>query len=175
MTKVVNKLRSSIDERLSSTRRKSPHQAAALAYDICLLRALDKDICEVEFDRYREAYRSVLATVELTDALTNQVNYAIRIASHSGELEYEEMFKLFTLCDSINAMQILGLKIDEQSKSEFEAALKERFRRDKKKARMVAEDLVEDWKKDWWWYVKNLATDSEPGRKDVQGMILPDS
>jgi len=34
----------------------------------------------------------------------------------------------------------------------FKEALRYRFKREPKNAKLVAEDLYEDWKKNYWWY-----------------------
>jgi hypothetical protein len=88
--------------------------------------------------------------------LERHIKYAIKLASSEEELLYEEMHKLFSLCDEIEALRFLGLKVSPALEKELVKALRLRFKREKRKAHLVAEDRFERWKTGWW-YTENLA------------------
>jgi hypothetical protein len=152
----VMELRDSVKERLVQEGLK-PYQAAILGYDIFILRNVHGSISEEEYKLIVERYLSVLSSCNLTDLLVKHTQYAMQIAKQHRNLEYEEMHKLFSLCDEIMSLKSLGLEIEESLYKDYEDALRDRFLIEKKKARLVAEDKVEEWKKDYWWYSENLS------------------
>jgi hypothetical protein len=131
-----------------------PHQAASISIDIQKLSLNSPD--NKTINKLKSDYIGKLNSWKLSNIISHQINYAIRIAASPGLLEYEEMHKLFSLCDEIHALQYCGLTIEAQEKINFEETIRTRFRKEQKKARMVAEDKIENWKKDLWWYKENL-------------------
>lgn len=132
------------------------HQAASLGYEIYaslrtsdLWDSDDAGTLSVEF-------RSALRQWGLDDLLSHQMQYAIRLAEHPSELLYEEMHKLYSLCDEIRALQELGLVADEALTQKIDAAVARCFQREARKARLVAEDRLKGWKSEWWWYATVL-------------------
>ncbi len=116
---------------------------------------------QVEVRRLVARFMDSLPVWGMEDVLANQVEYARRLASAPGELLYEEMHKLFSLCDDVRALRELGLTIGAKELEEMEAALRARFSAEPRHARQVAEDAVEDWNRDWWWYADNLKEGSD--------------
>lgn len=94
---------------------------------------------------------------KLDDLVSRQMLYAIRIAQTAGKIEYEEMHKLFSLCDEIYALRKLGLAAASEMEREFETAIRQRFRKESAKARAAAEDRADEWNRKLWWYAENLA------------------
>ncbi len=84
--------------------------------------------------------------------IDNQMRYAIKLATYPGKLSYEEMHKLFTLCDVIYALEKLSLKFDISLKILFEKTVKDVLNKEKNMAMLVAQDKIEDWKSQFWWY-----------------------
>lgn len=130
--------------------------AAILGYDIYRIKNVYEILDDDEYSYLLEAYCDLLENNGLSDVLHQEINYAIKIAQSEGELEYEEMHKLFSLCDEIMALRNIGLKVDDSVYEKYIKVLRYRFSKEKKKARFVAEDLYEDWKKYYWWYSENL-------------------
>lgn len=91
--------------------------------------------------------------------IDTQARYAKSLASSPGKLLYEEMHKLFSLCDEIRALRYLGLATATAEYEELEAALRERFSTEREKAKLVAQDKAEIWNRDSWWYAENLGYD----------------
>lgn len=85
-----------------------------------------------------------------------QAEYALKPAESKSDLEYEEMHKLFSLCDEIYALDFLGLPLDVSLRRRFEQGVMRRFERERQKARNVAADKYEWWKEGIWWYDENL-------------------
>jgi hypothetical protein len=143
-----------IRRRLSRTAR-LPHEAAALGYE--LFRAMSNDhlVAEEKQELLKE-YVKFLERSGMQDLLREQILYAERLALYDGPLEYEEMHKLYSLCDEIKALSQLGLSVSTEMWKRFEDAVAHRLRRESRKARLVAEDKVEPQKKDWWWYKSAL-------------------
>lgn len=92
----------------------------------------------------------------MADLLAVQTNYARNLAASPRALEYEEMHKLFSLCDEIFALRELGLTAAADTIEELDSALHARFAAEPRKSRLVAEDRAENWNRDLWWYGENL-------------------
>ncbi len=144
----------SIKDRLSKETMLA-HQASALAYDIYLLRIKSESSNVMEIKELEKIYLSNLSKWGLDDILVKQVNYAKRIADSKKQLLYEEMHKLFSLCNEIYALENIGLRYDCALKQQYEKSLHQRFEREKTKAKLVAEDTIETWNKNLWWYREN--------------------
>ena len=131
-----------------------PGDASEIAYNIYVLAAYFKLIEETE--KLKSDFVPRLLYWDLENILDIQINYALRLAESSGKLEYEEMHKLFSLCDEIHALEFVGLNVDDEKKMAFLSSLRDRFKLEDRKAKLVCEDKVEDWKKNLWWYKENL-------------------
>ncbi|MBG6130180.1 hypothetical protein IWQ47_001737 [Aquimarina sp. EL_43] len=143
----------SVDSRLDSDIG-LPYHASSLAYDLLLLNNQSDKSQEVL--NMNSRFKERLFEWGLNDILNTQFRYAIRIANSEGVLEYEEMHKLFSLCDEIYALEILGISFDNSVKSEFITSVRKRFANERKKASMVAQDKIETWKSNLWWYNENI-------------------
>ena len=135
---------------------KLPHQACSIAYEIFLLGYALKLEGDSDVKGLITAFVTSLSNWELDDLLIRQVGYAIRLAEADGKLEYEEMHKLFSLCDEIYALEFIGLNFDNDLKIDFEESIRRRFTQEKKKAKLVSEDKAENWQKELWWYKESL-------------------
>lgn len=134
---------------------KLPHQAATIAFEIFKL-IIQEIKPNAKTKLLLKRFLEQLSIWELDDLHVIQANYAIRISNFKGKLEYEEMHKLFSLCDEIYALEYLGLKLDESKKKELEKSLKSIFSQEKKNATIAARQNVEFWNKNLWWYRENL-------------------
>jgi hypothetical protein len=134
---------------------KFPYQAATIAFELFYLRIQDTKT-NLKLESLLKKFLEKLSTLGLDNLHIIQADYAIRISNYGGKLEYEEMHKLFSLCDEIHAMDYLGLKLDQNKKRELEESLRSTFLRDKKNANIAAHQNVELWNKNLWWYVENL-------------------
>lgn len=133
-----------------------PHQACSVAYDLFVLVFKFKLGADNQVQGLVSKFISLLPDWDLEDLIVRQVHYAQRIADYDGKLEYEEMHKLLSLCDEINALEYLGLHFDDTLKLGFEESIRARFKRERRKAKLSAEDKLEDWKKEFWWYKENI-------------------
>jgi hypothetical protein len=138
-----------------------PHQASAIAMEIFRLR-LDRGDADAAVRALVARFVGALPAWGMADLIARQMHYARTLAESNGALEYEEMHKLFSLCDEIRALQALGLAADRPARESLETALRARFSAERKKARMVAEDKAEVWNRDAFWYTENL-NDAELG------------
>jgi len=110
-------------------------------------------------DRVASLHEKFMANLNRWDPeglLRGQVDYATKLANWPGELLYEEMHKLFSLCDTIQALEGLGVEPRPELAESYAAAVRNRFTREPHKARLVAEDKLETWKAGFWWYAENL-------------------
>lgn len=133
-----------------------PHQASAIACDLLVLARQLGQSGNPEVRDLTSEFTDRLRHWGLSDLLVRQVNYAIRIAASEGRLEYEEMHKLFSLCDEIFALECAGLEMDQSLRDKFERSIQLRFDQERSKSKLVAGDRVEPWNKDFWWYKCNL-------------------
>jgi hypothetical protein len=132
------------------------HEAAALSYDICK--------CAHEIDRkfageVSEEFRARARELSSEDILDSHIEYVVTLATAKRKLLYEELHKVFSLSDEIEALRFMGYEIDPRRLEQLNAALRALFARDAVRVRMVAEDRYEPWKSDWWWYRVNLKRD----------------
>lgn len=160
-----DELRESIEAQLSRPLGR-PHFAAALAYDIVELLARCGNGAEPDGAQYRSRFLDSLQREGITDLVGEQVAYALRLASYDGDLGYEEMHKLFSLCDEIEALRALGLMFSDGDRRALMSALEQRFGREPRKARLVAEDRWEEWKREWWWYAVNVSARKRSGAQE---------
>jgi hypothetical protein len=150
-----------IDELLDATRRglarplRLPHQAAVVAMNLFLLTRVHGQAGDPRVTALQGRFREALGDRSLDEVLANQVDYASRLAAAPGPLEYEEMHKLFSLADDVHAMRSLGGTADEARLRRFGSDLRARFAAQRKLARQVAGDRVEDWNRGLWWYAEN--------------------
>lgn len=128
------------------------HQAAAIGLQLHKLQSRLGVAMDRRVEGLMNRYLSLLPAWGLEDLLQRQTDYAIEIASAEGALEYEEMHKLFSLCDEISALQALGLKSDSAQRSRLEAAVRQRFDVQRRVAQLVAEDRAEGRSTDKWWF-----------------------
>lgn len=145
----------SIEENLSSDTF-SKNQALDLADNLFLLIQIS-DLNKDQLDQLQSKFLEKINLHNMSDLMQNQMNYAIKIAESSGELLYEEMHKLFSLCDTIYALENLGLKSDDNLKEAHHKVIKNRLQSEKGKAKMVAEDKQGNRKIDLWWYKEALS------------------
>jgi len=84
------------------------------------------------------------------------MGYAVTIADNSSSLIFEDAFKLLSLCDDIQALRGLGIEASAEVEKEFRRAVRGRLKCDKEVFTYAAQSLVEDWKRDLWWYAEIL-------------------
>lgn len=146
----------SIEKKLNESTL-SKHQVLDIADDLFLLIQIDDELEKNLLNELRSTFLETLTRLNMLDLMQNQMNYAIKIAEAPGKLLYEEMHKLFSLCDTIHALESLGLNSDDHLTELYETSIKNRFVIEKKKAKMVAEDKFEDRKSNFWWYKEALS------------------
>lgn len=80
--------------------------------------------------------------------LSDSMRYATRLSAFPGDLSYEELHKLYSLCETVEALQALGFLVAKRAaEMEFKKSLSERLARDRNAAILVAEDRSESGKK----------------------------
>lgn len=132
-----------------------PYQASWIGYDLYL--ALVNENFSPELNLVKEAYKTQLSVWALDDILDRQLKYAIRIAETEEQaMEYEEMHKLFSLCDEIYALECLGLKFNPDLKKVYEQNIKDAINKNKKIASVAAKQNAEQWNIEFWWFKEAL-------------------
>ena len=112
----------------------NPPQVAGLGEEIFIL----KKIFNIDGKQYRDffnEYMKIVSKLNLHDLLERQIRYAVRLAGNSEELIYEDMFKLFCLCDEIVGLKGLGFEVEESLNIELKKALKNRFKKRSKESK----------------------------------------
>lgn len=135
---------------------KLPHQASSIGYDLFLLSYVFDLKDDPQVSSLVTEFIDSLSKWNLADLIERQVAYAIKIADSEGKLEYEEIHKLLSLCDEIYALNFIGLDINEDLKPKYDTSLRKRFAKESKKSKMAAEDRLEVWNKEFWWYKENV-------------------
>jgi hypothetical protein len=132
-----------------------PHQATDWAMRLFTL-SHDTQVDPSAVQKLLEHFLDSLPEWGLEDLPARTAEYAHRLATAPGELEYEELHKLFSLRDELHVLCELGMSIGSQAQSELDAALRARFQAQKKAASSVAQDRAEDWNRNLWWYAERL-------------------
>lgn len=149
-----------VDSLISSTRQaldniRLPHQASSLAMNLFRLSHVYRLADDPRVRPMVLRFLELLTEPRFSDLLEQQIEYAMRIAQSRGSILYEEMFKIFSLCNEIHALQVLGLKVEREVCDAYERALRDRFSEQREDARHAAARFLEDWNRDLWWYVEN--------------------
>lgn len=141
---------------IRSTMTKEPtlyHQIAILGSQVySLVRRLGLAQTEQVIQEYREYVRNH----GFLDVVDHQIGYATRLVQREDGLLYEEVHKLFELCDEIESLRGLGFVTNATQFAHFQSDLRRWFESNSRVARLVAQASFEEWKKGWWWYADNL-------------------
>ncbi len=125
------------------------HNAAATGQEVAVaIMGLE----DLEGAELRHAFLGALEISGMTDVLANQIQYAVGLANCRRELLYEEMHKLYCLLDEIEALRSLGLAAERAAVETLDRAIRRRFEREPRKARIAAQQNMEDWNNAHWWY-----------------------
>ena len=138
-----------------------PYQASSIALLLHELSSVYRLADDERVVALRRRFHAALEQAALPDILANQLEYASRLASAPGPLIYEEMHKLFGLCDEIHALQSQGFHADGKRVRQFEDDVRRRFAAQPNEARLAAQYNVKDWNRSLWWYAENLDTKPE--------------
>ena len=137
---------------------KLPHQAASVAMNLFLLTQVHGLAEDRRVRDLGERFEAAVRAAGLEDVLSSQLRYAIRLASAPGRLIFEEIHKLFSLCDEIHALRALGFTADAQLFADFEASVRARFAAQRADARTAAKHGVEPWSRNLWWFAENISS-----------------
>lgn len=147
-----------IEETVRQLRRRPtlPYEVAQIGRNLFLLTFVVRHHRDAEVAALLSQFNTVVHSAGLLDLVARQMNYALRIAEADGELVYEELHKLLSLCDSVHGLAALGLPVDRQLQSRFENGVRTRLNRQVRAARMAAQDRVAEWSRLMWWYSELL-------------------
>ena len=101
-------------------------------------------------DALRSRFDAAVHAAGFDDLASTQAAYARRLAEAPGQLAYEEMHKLFSLVAELHALERLGYSPAVNSVDELREGLRARFAEQRRVARMVAEDRVQDGLRNLW-------------------------
>jgi hypothetical protein len=132
-----------------------------MALDLFLLSQVHGSATDPAVANLLRGFREAVTRAGLGDVLNHQIAYASRLAGSLSPLSYEEMHKVFSLCDEIHALQALGYELPDDAAPRLETTLRHRFTMQRREARLVAEDKAKEWNRALWWYADNLANDRE--------------
>ena len=141
-----------VDEIRSGLRRKwrVPFDAVRVAMPFFLLVHV-RGMAEPEVAEFYQQFWDKCRANGFDNLLEDQMSYGIRIARANGDVLYEEMHKLLSLCEDTYALEVLGFMVDQELRLEFVDAVRDRFSRQPRVARMCAEDKLKEWSRDLWW------------------------
>jgi hypothetical protein len=125
------------------------YRAALMATQ--LLEATQKCGDGVSLNEVSRAFSKKLSDSGLERAAEETVDYFCSLALHQGDLMLEEMFKLVSVRDDIEAFVQLGICFP-QSVDSIDQAFVSRILRQGKVSAMALLSLREDWKNGRWWY-----------------------
>lgn len=151
MKKIAKELKRSARQALQQKSKILAHRVSSLAFMIFQLH----DICGLDDQEVQEIdamFRVMASSLGELDLVEHQIKYASRLAEYEGDLLYEEMHKLFSICDEIHALVSLGFGSEEEQMEQLAKSLRSRFNRQPGIASLVADDRREDWNRGLWWY-----------------------
>lgn len=125
-----------------------PHEASTLGYEMFFLKYVTKD---ENSDALIERFKKAIQRWDLTRLITIQEEYICRIIN-AEHIEYEEIHKVFSLCEEIYALEKVGLNIEENERRKFKEQFELFLRTERKRTAMVAQERKRDWSKDLWFY-----------------------
>lgn len=128
---------------------RNPAQAAAVGVEVFLATKVSAGNGAQELVR---AYLSMLAKDGYSDVLENQNAYAIRLAQAEGDLMSEEFCKLFSLCETVEALGAIGLALSDDSVEQLKSAVGGRVEAQPRLAKATARTTVESWSRHLWCY-----------------------
>ena len=134
-----------------------PREAASIA--LILYLELHDGLEKEEFERLKGKFLRAVASSQVgEDLLPSRVRYARRLATDENELIYEELHKLFSLCENIFVLTWLGFEIEDDVYAGYVADVKQRLMDQKRSAKLVAEDKSTIRDEKYWWmaYVADL-------------------
>jgi hypothetical protein len=105
---------------------------------------------DVAADALRSRFEAAVHAAEFDDLAATQAAYASRLAEAAGLLTYEEMHKLFSLIAELDALERLGYAPSSATTDALREGVRAHFAAQRRIARMVAEDRVEDWSRSRW-------------------------
>jgi hypothetical protein len=146
---------SKVREKLEKSKRVDVEHVADLATHVYRLSLSCGQQEDSEIPRLIDAFHAYVNDHKCEDAAGTQMEYAMRLIRAKGGLIYEEIHKLFYLCDQIESLKHVGMNVDEQEYRTFQEEMRKWCKRNARGARLVAEDCVEDWNENWWWYSEN--------------------
>jgi len=142
-------------QRQLCTKPRNPDESADLGY--CILAYINKHPHDYATElELRRNYCKYLDYYNINNILYSQYEYAVRLAQDDSDLIYEEMMKLFSLCDNIEALAYYGFILSPSDRHDLTNALKIRFQIEPIKSHNIAELNVERWKSHWFCYKFNL-------------------
>ena len=133
-----------------------PHQASSIGMNLFLLVHVLSYGEEDEVKDLLSNFRTLLPTWGFENLVSRQMNYAVRLAEAEGDLLYEELHKLLSICDEIHGLMKLGLAVQHELQEHFEVAVRNRLRAQGREARLAAEDKATEWNRASWWYSELL-------------------
>src|SRR5947209_7012692 len=101
-----------------------PYQAAALGYQLHMLMVCYGGDRDEELKGLAGAFRAYIENHHLEELVANQIEYVSRLINSGRKLEYEEIHKIFSLCDEIEALRRLGLECDDATYLQYQNGLR---------------------------------------------------
>jgi hypothetical protein len=97
--------------------------------------------------------RQSIERSDYQDLLRDRVDYALRLTEPVGELVYEEVHKLFSLREQIEALGALFPEgVDRSDVARLDDRIRSALAHNAKAARLVAEDRDDEFWRGFWWY-----------------------
>jgi hypothetical protein len=97
--------------------------------------------------------RKSLQQAGFQDLLQDRIQYVSRMTEPSGELLYEEMHKLLSLREQIEALLALLPEEREQHElADLDDGVRAALDANRRTARLVAEDRDDEFWRNFWWY-----------------------
>ena len=127
-------------------------RVTGLVGDLFVLSTVHGRAAEPEVVELRRRIEAAVAAASLDTLVLSKIEYAMRLSDDAGDLMFEELGKLYSLCEDVHALLWFGQAAPEPLMEAYKASVRGRLIRQRGLARETAEQVGAAWSCSLWWY-----------------------
>lgn len=147
--KALNLIQKEIEKKITKVHLRS-YEASSIAYEIVSVIKENK-LDERYSESLKEKFKIAVIQNDLKSIYITTVKYALKLM-RAESLIFEEYNKIYSLFDEIYSLEFLEIFIDNQLQKNFILTMNLFLAEHLNKCKLVAQDRVLDWKKEFSWY-----------------------
>jgi hypothetical protein len=126
-------------------------RVTALVGDLFVLSTVHGRAADPEVVELRRRIEAAVAAASLETLVASKIEYAMRLSDDASDLMFEELGKLYSLCEDVHALLWLGQAAPEALVEAYKASVRGRLTRQWGLARQTAEQVAAAWSRSMWW------------------------